>query len=333
MAELAGRLAGTALADADHPLATALGTAGQSRREEREDEQQDAESGDTDDEHAGVVPPVRGAHARLDGWSTRRARATAKLPRVIEPLRTVTATRYVAALREGGSMPGLVEADDYGMYVTKFRGAGQGEGALVAEVVAGELGRALGLPVPELVVVDVDVALAAAEPDPEIQELIQASPGLNLGMDFLPGSLPFVAGTPIDPELAADIVWFDTLITNVDRTHRNPNLLVWHKRIWLIDHGAAFFRQHAGKPLQLTAHETVPMLSEHVLLDVAGSIEAADERLASRALSAVGEAIARVPAQWLGVNPTSRRADLAAFLVERLGRPRSFLKDIAHARA
>jgi hypothetical protein len=251
---------------------------------------------------------------------------------VIEPLRTVTATRYVAALREGGSMPGLVEADDYGMYVTKFRGAGQGEGALVAEVVAGELGRALGLPVPELVVVDVDVALAAAEPDPEIQELIQASPGPNLGMDFLPGSLPFVAGTPIDPQLAAEIVWFDTLITNVDRTHRNPNLLVWHKRIWLIDHGAAFFRQHGKKPLQLTAHEPVPMLGEHVLLGVAGSIEDADERLGSRALSAVGEAIAKVPAQWLGVNPTTRRADLASFLVERLGRPRSFLKDIEHAR-
>jgi hypothetical protein len=272
---------------------------------------------------------------RTDGGrgETRITTAPAKLPRVIEPLRTVTATRYVAALREGGSMPGLVEADDYGMYVTKFRGAGQGEGALVAEVVAGELGRALGLPVPELVVVDVDVALAAAEPDPEIQDLIQASPGLNLGMDFLPGSLPFVAGTPIDPELAADIVWFDTLITNVDRTHRNPNLLVWHKRIWLIDHGAAFFRQHGGKPLQLTAHEPMPMLGEHVLLGVAGSIEAADERLGSRALSAVGEAISKVPAQWLGVNPTTRRADLASFLVERLGRPRSFLKEIERARA
>ncbi len=251
---------------------------------------------------------------------------------MIEPLRTVTATRYVEALREGGSLPGLIEADDDGMYVTKFRGAGQGEGALVAEVVAGELGRALGLPVPELVVVDVDVALAAAEPDPEIQELIEASPGANLGMDFLPGSLPFVAGTPIDPELAADIVWFDTLITNVDRTHRNPNLLVWHKQIWLIDHGAAFFRQHGDRSLTLTAHESVPMLGEHVLLGVAGSIDAADERLGSRALSAVGEAIARVPAQWLGVNPTTRRADLASFLVERLGRPRSFLKEIADAR-
>jgi hypothetical protein len=252
---------------------------------------------------------------------------------MIEPLRTVTATRYVAALREGGSLPGLIEGDDDGTYVTKFRGAGQGEKALVAEVVAGELARALGLPMPELVVMDVDVALAAAEPDPEIQELIQASPGPNLGMDFLPGSLPFTTGTPIDPELAADIVWFDTLVTNVDRTHRNPNLIVWHGRVWLIDHGAAFFRQHGERSLPLTAHEPVPMLAEHVLLSVAGPIEEADERLASRALSAVGEAVARVPAQWLGVNPTTRRADLAAFLVERLGRPRSFLADIAQARA
>jgi hypothetical protein len=270
----------------------------------------------------------------MDAWSTRRSRTTAKLRAVIEPLRTVTATRYVAALREGGSMPGLVEADDYGMYVTKFRGAGQGEGALVAEVVAGELGRALGLPVPELVVVDVDPALGAAEPDPEIQELIEASPGLNLGMDFLPGALPYTAGTAIDPALAADIVWFDALITNVDRTHRNPNLLVWHKRLWMIDHGAAFFRQHGDRPLSDSAHEPMPapMLAEHVLLSLAGSIEDADERLGSRALSAVGTAVARVPPQWLGANPASRRGDFAAFLTQRLARPRSFLKEIERAR-
>jgi hypothetical protein len=254
---------------------------------------------------------------------------------VINPLRTVTATRYAEALREGGSLPGLMEADDDGLYVTKFRGAGQGEKALVAEVVAGELGRALGLPVPELVVVDVDPALAAAEPDPEIQELIEASPGPNLGMDFLPGSLPYLSGGEIlDPALAADIVWFDALITNVDRTHRNPNLLVWHKQIWLIDHGASFFRQHGDTPLSHTAHQPMPlpMLADHVLLPAAGSIEEADERLGSRAISAVGEAISRVPAQWLGVNPTTRRSDFAAFLMQRLARPRSFLKEIERAR-
>lgn len=252
---------------------------------------------------------------------------------MLEPLRTVTATRYAEALREGGSLPGLMEADDDGMYVTKFRGAGQGEKALVAEVVAGELGRALGLPVPELVVIEVDPALGAAEPDPEIQELLEASPGPNLGMDFLPGALPFTAGSPIDPARAADIIWFDTLITNVDRTHRNPNLLVWHKQAWLIDHGAAFFRQHGPRPLSHSAHEPMPppMLAEHVLLGVAGSIEEADERLASRALAAVGEAVARIPPQWLGANPATRRGDFAAFLNERLARPRSFLKEIERA--
>ncbi len=253
---------------------------------------------------------------------------------MLASLRTVTATRYAEALREGGSLPGLIEADDDGMYVTKFRGAGQGEKALVAEVVAGELGRALGLAVPELVVVDVDPALAAAEPDPEIQELIEASPGLNLGMDFLPGALPYTPATPVDPARAADIVWFDALVTNVDRTHRNPNLLVWHRRIWLIDHGAAFFRQHADKPLSHTAHQPMPpeMLADHVLLSLAGPIEEADERLGSRALAAVGEAVARVPPQWLGRNPESRRGDFAAFLAQRLARPRSFLKEIARAR-
>ena len=251
-----------------------------------------------------------------------------------EPLRTVTATRYAEALREGGSLPGLMEADDDGMYVTKFRGAGQGEKALVAEVVAGELGRALGLAVPELVVVEVDPALAAAEPDPEIQELIEASPGPNLGMDFLPGALPYTAAGAIDADRAAEIVWFDALITNVDRTHRNPNLLVWHKRVWLIDHGAAFFRQHGERPLADTAGQPMPgpMLAEHVLLGLAGSIEAADERLGGRALAGAGEAVARVPEAWLGPDPAGRRDDFTAFLSRRLAPPRSFLEEIGRAR-
>jgi len=218
------------------------------------------------------------------------------------PLRRVTATRYVTALREGGSLPGLLEADDDGIYVTKFSGAGQGEGALVAEVLAGELGRAIGLAVPELVV-------GHAEPDPEIQELLAASPGLNLGMDFLPGSLPFTtpAEPPVEPALAADIVWFDALVTNVDRTHRNPNLLLWHGKVWLIDHGAAFFRQHGERPLAATAGEAVPMLAEHVLLGLAGPIRDADERLARRALAAIDGAIALVPEIWLGSDPATRR--------------------------
>ena len=163
-------------------------------------------------------------------------------------MRTVTATRYVTPLREGGSLPGLVEADDDGLYVVKFRGAGQGPGALVAEVIVGELARALELPVPELVRVELEPALGAAEPDPEIQELITASGGLNLGVDFLPGALGYVpGGRPApDAELAAATVWLDALSTNVDRTPRNPNLLRWHERLWLIDHGAALYLQHRG---------------------------------------------------------------------------------------
>src|SRR3712207_5588201 len=161
-------------------------------------------------------------------------------------LRTVRATRYVTPLREGGSLPAIVEADDDGLYVLKFRGAGQGPKALVAELVAGELGRALGLPVPEIVLVTVDPGLGRAEPDREIQDLLAASHGLNLGLDFLPGALGYnPAAAPLaDAALAADIVWFDALVTNVDRTPRNTNLLMWHGRIWMIDHGAALYVQH-----------------------------------------------------------------------------------------
>ena len=249
-------------------------------------------------------------------------------------LRRVIATRYVAPLREGGSMPGLVEADDDGLYVVKFRGAGQGVGALVAEVVAGELGRALGLPVPELVVAEIAPELGHAEPDPEIQELIEASPGANAGMDFLPGALPFtlLADPPLTPEFAADVVWFDALVTNVDRTPTNPNLLVWHGRTWLIDHGAAFFRQHGARPLAETAAAPVPDSGEHVLLPVAGPLADADARLADRALAAAGDAVALVPDAWLGDDPAARRADFEAFLHARLEAPRAFVEEVERAR-
>ena len=169
-------------------------------------------------------------------------------------LRTVTATRYVTPLREGGSLPALVEADDDGLYVVKFRGAGQGPKALAAEIVAGELARALGLPVPELVLVELDAELARAEPDPEIQDLIRASAGLNLGVDFLPGALPYSPARPPAPDLAAAVVWLDALVENVDRTPRNPNLLLWHGNLWLIDHGAALYVHHGtGDPLAARA--------------------------------------------------------------------------------
>jgi hypothetical protein len=252
----------------------------------------------------------------------------------VQPLRHVTATRYVAPLREGGSLPGLIEADDDGLYVMKFRGAGQGPKALVAEVAAGELARALGLLVPELVIAELDPALAKAEPDVEIQELAENSVGENLGVDFLPGALPFTpaAARSLDGERAAEIVWLDALVMNVDRTHRNPNLLVWHGRTWLIDHGAAFYRQHQPRPLASAARDGFPMIAEHVLLPYAGSIEAADERLAEPAAAAVEDALAKIPEAWLEDHPDQRRADFHEFLAERLATPRDFVQEAERAR-
>jgi hypothetical protein len=254
---------------------------------------------------------------------------------VPDALRRVTATRYVAPLREGGSLPGLVEADDDGLYVVKFRGAGQGPAALVAEVLAGELARALALPVPELVAADLDPELPRAEPDVEIQELLMASAGTNLGVDFLPGALPFTpaAAHEIDPDFAADVVWFDALVMNVDRTPRNPNLLVWHGRTWLIDHGAAFYLQHGRESLADAARAEFGHVADHVLLAAAGPVAAADERLAARAVQAVPRAAGRVPDAWLGDDPTRRRADLANFLHARLERPRAFVEEAERARA
>jgi hypothetical protein len=230
---------------------------------------------------------------------------------------SVTATRYVTPLREGGSLPGLVEADDDGLYVVKFRGAGQGTKALVAEVLVGELARALGFPVPELVVVDVQAALGAAEPDPEIQDLINASTGANLGVDFLPGALAFdeTAARDLDPEWAAGVVWLDALTTNVDRTPRNPNLLVWHGRTWLIDHGAALYLQHGADDLPALAERPFPSIADHVLRPHAGSIAAAHERLAGPAAGAIEGAAAAVPEAWL---PAGGAAPYAEYLRRRL---------------
>jgi hypothetical protein len=245
-------------------------------------------------------------------------------------VRTVSATRYVAPLREGGSLPGLVEADDDGLYVLKFRGAGQGPLALVAEIVAGELARALGLPVPEIVLAEVDPALARAEPDPEIQELIEASAGLNLASDFLPGALPFTAAADVDAEWAADVVWFDALVTNVDRTPRNPNLLCWHGRVWLIDHGAALYRQHAADDFADDARRAFAPIREHVLLPAAASILEADARLAPRVTREVLEGVVdAVPADWFGGRD---RQSYVNHLEKRLAEPREFAAEAEEAR-
>lgn len=248
------------------------------------------------------------------------------------PLRTATALRYVTPLREGGSMPALVEADDDGLYVVKLRGAGQGPKALVAEVVAGELARAIGLPVPDIVAVDIDPGLARAEPDAEIQELIQASGGLNIGLDFLPSALPYGPNSPIDPEVAADVVWLDALTLNVDRTPRNPNLLTWHGRVWLIDHGAALYRHHmSGWPGDADARPFA-QIADHVLLPRSGSIIDADARCAARVTDDVIERITGLIPDDLLDDPTGDRAGYITFLAARLESPRTFAAEAEEAR-
>ncbi len=255
------------------------------------------------------------------------------MPVTVSGLRPVAATRYVTPLREGGSLPGLVEADDDGLYVVKFRGAGQGLRALVAEVIVGELARRGGMLVPELVTVTIDGRLGAAEPDPEIQELIIASDGINLGVDFLPGALPYAsagAWQP-DPDLAADVVWLDALTTNVDRTARNPNLLLWHERLWLIDHGAALYLQHGG--LDPAAHPSrpFPLIAEHVLLSRAGSLPDADRRLRARLPEdVVTEVVGLVPADWFA--GADRPEVYVSYLCKRLA-DGGFVQEAERARA
>ncbi|HEX8941180.1 MAG TPA: HipA family kinase [Candidatus Limnocylindrales bacterium] len=255
-------------------------------------------------------------------------------------LRTVVATRYATPLREGGSVPGVVEADDDGLYVVKFRGAGQGPKALVAELIAGEIARHLGLLVPELVLVEFDAALAAGEPDPEIQEVLARSAGRNVGLDFLPGALTF--DRAVDPrpsrEAAAAVVWFDGLVTNVDRTPRNPNLLSWHRRMWLIDHGAALYIHHRWRDPLEHARRPMPQLRDHVLLPLASSIGAVDEALAGRLGRAELEAIvAAVPDEWLAPeaglpDPAAHRRAYLEYLLARLAPPRPFVEEADRAR-
>ena len=192
-------------------------------------------------------------------------------------LRTATATRYVLPLREGGSLPAIVEADDLGMYVAKFRGAGQGLRALVAELIAGEIGRALGLPIPEIIFIEIDAALGRNEPEYEIRRLLNASAGLNLALDYLPGSTMFdpAARDTVSPEDASLAVWFDAFILNVDRTARNANLLVWHRKLYLIDHGAALYFHHNWETMPRKIASPFPEIEQHILLPWASCIEEA----------------------------------------------------------
>jgi len=255
-------------------------------------------------------------------------------------MRKVNATRYVTPLREGGSLPAIIEADDDGMYVLKFRGAGQGTKALIAEVIAGELARTAALPVPELVFVMLDPEIAKTEPDPEIQDLIRASGGLNLGLDYLPGSVMFdpVAEEP-DAELASRIVWFDAYVTNIDRTARNANLLMWHRKLWLIDHGAALYFHHSWTGMDQRAYDPFALVKQHILLPFASSLEAADSVMtAAITEDAIRGVVDLVPDEWMvGNSPFSttaeNRAAYVEYLLRRLKEPRYFLEEAMRARA
>ena len=220
----------------------------------------------------------------------------------------VTATRYVTPLREGGSLPGLMEADDLGTYVVKFHGAGQGRKTLVAEVICSRLARGLGLDTPDLALVDVDPGLAPAEPDEEVQELLRASPGLNLGVDYLPGALD-VDARAVDSGLAARVLWFDALIGNVDRSWRNPNMLLWHGRVQLIDHGAALIFQHTWTGLDASATRPYDAAT-HALAGTRPDVDAADAALAPLVTAALLEAaVTDVPDVWLDDEPGFPTAD------------------------
>jgi len=255
-------------------------------------------------------------------------------------IRQVTATRYVTPLREGGSLPAVVEADDEGLYVAKFRGAGHGEKALVAELIAGEIGRALGLLVPEIVLVDFDPRLAASEPDQEIRELLQRSSGINVGLDFLPGSRGFdpAAGFKPPADLCAAVVWFDAFVTNVDRDARNTNMLVWHGRLWLIDHGSALYIHHTWKDAAAHARKPMAGIKSHVLLPFAGSILEADDRLAPQLTPELfGSIIDAVPDVWLvpedGLpDPAAHRAAYLDYLTRRLAVHRRLAEEAERAR-
>jgi hypothetical protein len=255
-------------------------------------------------------------------------------------MRTVSATRYVTPLHEGGSLPAIVEADDDGLYVLKFRGAGQGAKALIAELVAGEIARAAALPIPEIVLMELDPDLARTEPDPEIQQLIKASAGLNVALDYLPGAVMFdpLAAKPA-AQLASDVVWFDAFVSNVDRTPRNANMLMWHRQLRLIDHGAALYFQHSWSRYMQRATDPFARVKDHILLPFAAELEQSDARLSALiTLPVLEEIVALIPDSWLGTaaefaTPRENREAYTQYLQQRLRQPHAFVQEAIRARS
>lgn len=255
-------------------------------------------------------------------------------------LRAVTVTRYVTPLREGGSMPAIAEADDGFLYVLKFRGAGQGPKALIAELIGGEIARAAGLKMPELVFAQLDEAFGRTEGDEEIQDLLQASTGLNLALHYLSGSVTFdPTVTPVDAALASRIVWLDCFLNNVDRTAKNTNMLIWHKELWLIDHGASLYFHHSWNNWMEQAVKPFPLAAHHVLLPQASLLTEMDQEMKTLLDPALLKAIvALVPDDWLMIDAPFETAEqhreaYAQFLETRLAHSEIFVKDAQHARA
>lgn len=263
------------------------------------------------------------------------------MPTSIQPISTLTALRYVTPLREGGSLPAVVEADDGELYVMKFSGAGQGPKVLVAELVAGEIARALGLRVPELVLLHLDPALGRNERNPEIRDLLNASAGLNLGMRFLSGAFAFnpLLEPLVTPELASAIVWFDAYVTNVDRTPRNANLLLWEEKLWLIDHGASLYFHYDWSNYLERSETPFPHIRQHILIDRASQVPEADATLRPLLSEAVlGAIVEQIPAAWLGgeslfPGPDAQRTGYLTYLTRRLAAAPVFVEEAVRAYA
>lgn len=263
----------------------------------------------------------------------------------IPELPTFTAVRYVQPLREGGSLPAVVDTDGGGMYVAKFRGSGQGAKALVAELIVGRIATLVGLPTPELAILEVPPTLGLGEPDPEIQDLLRGSRGVNMGLRYLDGAFnfsPSAAGDLVSADLAAAVVWLDAFVTNPDRTHRNPNLLIWQRRPWLIDHGSALYAHHDWAAVDETRTRTpFPLIRDHVLLGTSGDLEAADARLAGQLTEERIEGVlAGVPDALLAdanrtaelASPGQARTRYVEYLTTRLRTPRDFVDQAVRAR-
>jgi hypothetical protein len=255
-------------------------------------------------------------------------------------LRSVNVTRYVTPLREGGSMPAIAEADDGFLYVLKFRGAGQGVKALIAEIIGGELARALGFRVPEIVFATLDEAFGRIEPDEEIQDLLRASEGLNLALHYLSGSITFdPLVTAIDAKTASQIVWLDCLLTNMDRTARNTNMLIWHKELWLIDHGASLYFHHSWQNWEEQALRPFVLIKDHVLLAMASELEQVDKEFSSILTPGlIEEIVGLVPEEWLNdgysfETSTEHRQAYVRFLETRIANSEIFVKEAQNARA